>query len=59
MRWGRDERDAGDGITRLGDNLVDLEAGQLSALTRLSALCHLDLYLFGIHQVLGCHAETS
>ena len=55
----RDERDARDGVARLGDNLVDLESRQLSALSGLRTLGHLDLYLFGIYQVFGCHAETS
>ena len=43
----------------LGDNLVHLEAGQLTALSRLGTLGHLDLDLFGIHQVFGGHTETS
>ena len=59
MRWGRDETDSGDGVTGLGDDIVDLEAGQLSAFTGLGTLSHLDLYLLGIHQVLGCHAKAS
>ena len=59
MRWGRDERDAGDGITRLGDDLVDLEARQLTALTGLGALSDLDLNLLGIHEVFSGHAETA
>ena len=59
MRWRRDERDTGDGVTCLGDNLVNLKARQLSALTRFCSLCHLNLYLLGIHQVLGGYTETS
>ena len=59
MRWRRYERDAGDGVTRLGDNIVYLEARQLSALTRLSTLSYLYLYLLRIHQVFSCHAKTS
>ena len=59
MRWRRDERDARNGVTRLGNDLVDLEARQLSALARLSTLCHLDLYLLGIHQVFGSDAKTT
>ena len=59
MWWRRDERDTGDGVTRLGDDLIHLEARQLSTLTRLSTLCHLDLYLFSIHQVFGCDTKTS
>ena len=59
MRWRRDKRDAGDGIARLSDDVVHLEAGQLSALTRLRTLCHLYLYLFGINEILSRHAKTS
>ena len=59
MRWWRDEADARNRVACLGDDLVDLEARQLSALTRLGTLCHLDLYFLGIDEVFGCHAETS
>ena len=59
MRRGRDERDAGDGVARLGDDVVHLEAGQLSALAGLGALGHLDLYLFGVHQIFCRHAEAA
>ena len=59
MRWWRDEADARNRVTCLGDDLVDLKAGQLSALTRLGTLCHLDLYFLGIDEVFGCHTETS
>ena len=59
MRWGRDERDAGDGIARLGDNIVHLEAGQLTAFAWLGTLCHLDLNLLGIHQIFSRHAEAA
>ena len=59
MWWGRDEADARNGVTRLGDNLVHLEARQLSTFTRLGSLCHLDLYLFCVHQIFSRHTETS
>ena len=59
MGWGRDERDAWDGITRLGDDIVDFESRQLTALTRLRTLCHLNLYLFGVHQILSRHAKAT
>ena len=59
MRRRRDERDTGNGVTRLGDDVVDLEAGQLSALTGFRTLSHLDLYLFCIYQILCRHAKTS
>lgn len=44
-------------MTRLGDDFVHLESWQLSAFTGLSALCHFDLYLFGIYQIFRCHTE--
>ena len=59
MWWGRDEADARNGVTRLGDNLVHLEARQLSTFTGLGSLCHLNLYFFCIHEVFSRHAETS
>ena len=59
MRRGRDERDAGDGVACLGDDVVHLEAGQLAALARLGALGHLDLYLFGVHQIFCRHTEAA
>ena len=57
--WRTDERDAGDAVARLGNHLVDFKSGQLSALTGLGTLCHLDLYLLSIHQVFRCNAETT
>ena len=57
-RW-RDERDSRNGITCLGNDLVHLKAGQLSAFTRLCALRHLDLKFFGIDKIFGCNAETA
>ena len=57
--WRRDERDAGNAMARTGNHFVHLEARQLSALAGLGALSHLDLYLFGVYQVFGGHAETS
>ena len=55
----RDERDARDGVARAGNDLVHLEAWQLSAFARLGTLGHLDLYLLGVHQILCRYAETS
>ena len=57
-RW-RNKRDSGDGITRLGNDLVHLEAGQLSAFTRFCTLRHLDLQLLCIDQIFRRNAETS
>ena len=55
----RDQGDARNGVACLCDHVVHLEARQLSAFTRLGTLGDLDLYFVGIHQVFGCHAETS
>jgi hypothetical protein len=46
-------------VAGTGNHLVDLESGQLSALTGLGTLCHLDLYLFGIDQVVGGDTEAA
>ena len=59
MRWRRYQRDTGNGITSLGDDVVHLETGQLSALTRLRTLCHLYLYLLGIDEILCRNAKAS
>ena len=59
MRWGRNERDAWDGVARLGNDLVHLEAGQLSTLTGLGTLGNLDLYLLGIDQIFSSDTEAS
>ena len=60
MVWRRrDQRDAWDRVTGLGDDVVDLEARQLTTLTRLGTLCHLNLYLLGIDEVFCSDAETA
>ena len=59
MWWGRDEADARNGVACLGNDFVHLEPWQLTAFARLGTLCHLDLYLFCIHQIFSRHAETS
>ena len=43
VRRRRDEAHAGDGVPRLGDDFIDLVAGQLAAFAGLGALRHLDL----------------
>ena len=43
MRRRRNQAHTGDGVARLGDRLIHLVAGQLSALAGLCALGHLDL----------------
>ena len=57
-RW-RNQTHARPRKTQLGDHLVDLVAGQLSALTGLGALRHLDLQHFRVDQIFGGHAETA
>ena len=42
-----------------GDLLIDLVAGQLTALTRLGPLGHLDLNVVRVDQILGGHTETT
>ena len=59
VRRRRNERDSGNGVTRLGNHLVHLEARQLSAFTRLGTLRHLNLYLLGVDQIFCSYAEAS
>ena len=58
MRRRRNQRYARGGMAQLGDELVDLVAGQLSALAGLGALRHFDLQFVGVDQVLGGDAEA-
>ncbi len=46
-------------MTGLGDPRIDLAARQLTALTGLGALCHLDLDLARIDQILAGHTEAT
>ena len=59
MRWRRDESDARNSVTSLGNDFIDLESRQLSALTRLSTLSYFDLKFLGIDKVFRCDAEAS
>ena len=59
VRRRRDQADAGRRVAHLGDDGVDLVAGQLAALAGLRALRHLDLHHVGIDQVLGGRAEPA
>ena len=59
MRRRRNEADTGNSVASLGNNLVHLETGQLTALAGLRSLCHLDLYLLGVHQILSSDTEAS
>ncbi|GKT49344.1 uncharacterized protein ColSpa_09525 [Colletotrichum spaethianum] len=51
VRRGRDETDAGGGVTGASNGLGDLVAGKLTTLTGLGSLGHLDLKLVGVGEV--------
>ena len=56
--WGN-ELDAGLGVAQAGDEGVDLVAGELAALAGLRALCHFDLQLVGVDEVVRGDAEAT
>ena len=58
MRRRRNEADALRRMAHLGDDRVDLVAGQLAAFAGLGALRHLDLHHVGIDEIFGGHAEA-
>src|SRR5215831_18337490 len=45
-------------MTHAGDILVDLVAGELTALAGLGALRHLDLKVIGVDEIFGRHTEA-
>ena len=57
--WRGNERDARNGVAGFGNHLVYLESRQLSSFSRLGALGHLYLDLFGMDQVFGGNSEAS
>ena len=59
MRWRRNQADARNRVTGLGNDLVNLEARQLTTLTRFSTLCHLDLDFLCIYQIFSSHTEST
>ncbi len=59
MRRRRDQANAGRRMAHAGDSLVDLMAGQLSALAGLCALRHLDLHHVRVDEVFRRHAEPA
>ncbi|MNZ67067.1 hypothetical protein D3C78_853020 [compost metagenome] len=59
VRRRRDQGHARYRIAQLGDQAVDLAAGQLAALARFGALGNLDLQHFGIDQVFRGHTEAA
>ncbi len=58
VRRRRDQAHAGGAVTGLGDPRPHLVAGKLAALAGLGALCHLDLDVIGVDQVLAGHPEA-
>ena len=46
-------------MAQRGNPRIDLVRGQLATLTRLGALGHLDLEIFGHAEVVAGHAETT
>src|SRR5690606_7251131 len=59
MRRRRDQGHARYRVAQLGDQAVDLAAGQLAALPGLGALGHLDLQHFGVDQVFRGYTEAT
>ena len=59
MRGRRNQRNARNRMTRLGNHFIYLESRKLSTFTRFSTLCYLNLNFFGIHQVFSGYTETS
>ena len=59
VRRRRDEGHSRLGMSKSGDLIRDLVAGQLPAFSRLRALGHLDLELVGRSQVSGSYSEPS
>ena len=57
--WRRNQRDARNGVAGFGNHLIYLESRQLSSFSRLGALGHLYLDLFGMDQVFGGDSEAS
>ena len=59
MRRRRDQADALRRMAHLGDDRIDLVAGQLAAFAGLGALRHLDLDHVGIDEIFRRHAEAA
>ena len=55
----RDQSHARSRVANLGDEVIDLVAGQLAAFAGLGALRHLDLQLVGVDQVIAGDAEAA
>ena len=59
VRGRRYEGDAGYGVTCLGDNLVDLESGELATFTGLGTLGYLNLDFIGVDKILSRDTEAA
>ena len=57
-RW-RNERHAGHRIAKPRNELIDLAARQLTTLTRLRPLGHLNLQHLGVDQIMRRHAKSA
>ena len=59
VRRRRNEHHARCGVSDTCDQFTDLVSGKLAAFARFCTLCHLDLELFGIGQVIAGDPESS
>ena len=59
VRRRRDQADPGRGVPHLGNPGIHLFAGQLPPFARLGSLCHLDLQLPGVDEIVACHAKAG
>ena len=59
MRRRRDQPDSGNREAESRDVFRNFVAGQLAAFAGLGTLCHLDLQLVGVDEVLGGHTEAG
>src|SRR5258708_18176820 len=58
MRGRRNQTDTWDRVPYPRDYLIDFLTGKLTAFSGLSTLCHLDLQLVGVDEVVRGHAKT-
>ena len=59
VRWRRDETHPRSWVSGLGNAALHLLPWQLTTLTRLGTLCHLDLQFQAVGEVLHGHAKTT
>src|SRR5262249_54514250 len=58
MRRRRNQTDTRNRMAKTRDDVVDLMPGELAAFARFRALCHLDLKLVSVDQVIRRYSET-